>query len=497
MNLLVSTPQQRVVVLEENARLDYSGPRDYIDYSVAIDGTVAVLEVQLDFVKVTDQFQLYAALFDPNGTFRGHVQCPGGPGPREQRFVISELTASPGCVAGAIVPGEWTVRIDLDRFRESGEFSLRVVLGAEGSGAEAVGAEGIGPEPIEPGGKPTDAARSPRTANAAMAADLPSASVWLKGELHSHSVHSDGQNSVGEILAEASRLDLDFFALSDHFTWSHWSELNAAASELEKPLVIVPSIEVTTHLGHANVHGLSAWPDVYVDGEGWNCSQLAESVHADGGLIGVNHPFSGQQAWRRSDIGWGEIDLLEVVNQGQDANNDAAIGLWDRVLAQGFDVTAVAGTDCHNIYDPEQALGQVFTFVRCTERSLSALIEGLRAGATVVSRGAHLDFRIRTASETAEIGGRLNAETESLKLEVEVEASVPSALYVMRDGLMWHQSDVEAGTHTITLDDPAPVSGAYRVELHRRSSDPRHWASAWRSHESFEALTGHIRVFTS
>lgn len=484
MNLLVPTPQQRVVVLEEKARLEYSGPRDYIDYSVAVDSDVTTVEVQLDFVKVTDQFQLYAALFDPNGTFRGHVQCPGGPGSREQRFVISESTVSPGCIAGVIVPGQWTVRIDLDRFRESGEFSLRVVLGTEGVCSVST----------EPAGDPTNAVHSPRTTHAD---EAHSASVWLKGELHSHSVHSDGQNSVQEILAEASRLGLDFFALSDHFTWSHWAELSAAASELDKPLVVVPSIEVTTHLGHANVHGLSVWPDVYVDGEGWNCSDLAATVHADGGLIGVNHPFSGQQAWRRSDIGWGEIDLLEVVNQGQDANNDAAIGLWDRVLAQGFNITAVAGTDCHNINDPEQALGQVFTSVRCTERSLSALIEGLRAGATVVSRGGHLDFRISTASETAEIGGRLHAEAAPLTLEVEVETSVPSALYVMRDGLMWHHSDVEEGRHTITLDDPHPVSGAYRVELHRRSSDPRHWASAWRSHESFEALTGHIRVFTS
>lgn len=487
MNPLTSTPQQRVVVLEERARLEYSGQRDYIDYSVTVESDVATLEVQLDFVKVTDQFQLYAALFDPSGTFRGHVQCQGGPGPREQRFVVSELFASPGCIAGAIGPGHWTVRIDLDRFRESGEYSLRVVLGAGAVGAVL----------SEPAGNPAYAAHPQRTEGEAHAAESQAAPVWLKGELHSHSVHSDGQNSVNEILAEVSRLGLDFFALSDHFTWSHWAELSAAAAELDKPLVVVPSIEVTTHLGHANAHGLHSWPNVYVDGEGWNCSDLAATVHAEGGLIGVNHPFSGQQAWRRSDIGWGEIDLLEVVNHGQDANNDAAIGLWDRVLAQGFDVTAVAGTDCHNINDPEQALGQVFTSVRCTERSLSALIEGLRAGATVVSRGSRLDFRISAASETAEIGGQLHAGITPLKLEVEVETSVPTALYVMRDGLMWHQGDVEAGRHTITLNDSAPVSGAYRVELHRRSSDPRHWASAWRSHESFEALTGHIRVFTS
>src|SRR5665647_3080532 len=479
MNLIAPAPMQRTTVLAESAVLEYAGPRDYIDYPIEIpEGTTGV-EVQLDFVKVTDRFQLYAALLEPSGLLRGHVQCPGGPGPRAQRFVITPAVASAGCVSGPIAPGRWTVRIDLDRFRESGHYELRVILdSAEGASRPAAPAPSF-----------------------EQRVDMPAAgntAVWLKGELHSHSVHSDGQNSVAEILAEVRALELDFFALSDHFTWSHWAELSADSARHEQtPLVVLPSIEVTTHQGHANVHGLEQWPNVYVDGGGWTCGDLARDVHDQGGLFGVNHPFSGQQAWRRSDIGWGDVDLLDGVNPGPDANNDAAIGRWDRLLAQGYDITPLAGTDCHNIADPEQRLGQVFTYVRCTERSRTAVLAGLRDGATVVSRGAALDFQIRNGTTTVGIGDTISAGGVSLALEIDLTIDEPCALYVIRDGLMWHQSDVDSGTHALVLDDPSPVSGAYRVELHRRSNDPRHWASAWRSHESFEALTGHIRVFVS
>ncbi|MEO6944122.1 MAG: CehA/McbA family metallohydrolase [Lacisediminihabitans sp.] len=485
MNSVPQSGPARTVVLEDVCDLQYTGARDYIDYPLDIPAGVSLIDVQLDFIKVTDRFQLYEALLEPSGLLRGHVQCPGGPGPRHQRFTVGEATASHGCIAGRIMAGNWTLRIDLDRFRESGHYELRVVTQTD-QRQEAL-------ESREPGAPSITSPESRATP------DQPPAdtqSHWLKGELHSHSFHSDGRNSVLEIIAEARRLKLDFFALSDHFTWSHWADLSADdANGVESPLILLPSIEVTTHLGHANAHGLTQWPNVYVDGGGWNCGDLARSVHDQGGLFGINHPFSGQQAWRRSDVAWSEVDLLEVVNQSQDANNDAAIGLWDRLLAQGYDIAPVAGTDCHDIGDPPQRLGQVFTFVKAADYTLPAVINGLRNGATVVSRGARLDLSIRHQATVARLGETIHAGSSPVQLEIEIDAEHRCTLYVIRDGLMWHQSDVKPGPQFVVLDDPHPISGAYRVELHRRSSDPRHWASAWRSHESFEALTGHIRVF--
>lgn len=312
--------------------------------------------------------------------------------------------------------------------------------------------------------------------------------TWLRGELHAHSVHSDGRDSIANLVAEARRLGLDFLALSDHFTWSHWAELSE-----DDPILTIPSIEVTTHLGHGNAHGLTEWVDVYVDGSDRRCSDVIEEVHRQGGLFGVNHPFSGQQAWRRSDVDWAQVDLLEVVNQGQDANNDAAIGLWDRLLAQGYDIAPVAGTDCHDLNDPAQRLGHVMTAVRVRERTRCGVLDGLRRCASVVTRGPHLDLRLTSDGVTAGLGERLVCGG-NVTVEVDTDAPVPCTLYVFRDGLMWFQDDVAPGARTVTIPDRSPVAGCYRAELHRRSDDPRHWASAWRSHESFLALTSFVRV---
>ncbi|GAJ18037.1 unnamed protein product, partial [marine sediment metagenome] len=44
--------------------------------------------------------------------------------------------------------------------------------------------------------------------------------AWYKGELHVHSYHSDGKNSVEEIVEAAKEEKLDFIALTDHNTIS-------------------------------------------------------------------------------------------------------------------------------------------------------------------------------------------------------------------------------------------------------------------------------------
>src|SRR6266568_4347413 len=52
---------------------------------------------------------------------------------------------------------------------------------------------------------------------------------WLAGDLHTHTVHSDGALTVQELAALAAGRGLDFLAVTDHNTVSHHAELAAAA----------------------------------------------------------------------------------------------------------------------------------------------------------------------------------------------------------------------------------------------------------------------------
>ncbi|MFD7293783.1 CehA/McbA family metallohydrolase [Streptomyces sp. NPDC059897] len=462
-------------VLRESRTIDpASVTEQYLDRVLALPEGLGTLRVELDFDKVTDCFQLYAAALDPAGFLRGHVQCPGDPGPRRLSFEVGEGHADLGCHAGPLPAGEWTIRIDLDRFTQGGSYELRVYV----DDADAA---------VTP---PVTRTRSERAAPAPQAPP-----TWLRGELHSHSLHSDGSAGLPALLDAARAAGLDFLAVSDHFTSSHWAELARLEAEgAADGLVLLRSIELTSHFGHANLHGLSRWPGTYVDADGWDFADAAREVHAQDGLVGVNHPFSGRQAWRRDDHTWDDIDLLEIDNFGQGANNDAAVGLWDRLLASGHRITGVAGTDCHHPRKPEHRLGQVTTVVRA-EHSREGILGALRTGEAYVSRGAGLRLSARTDAGECAMGGTVPLGGP-VHLDVRIDTPRPSVLFVLRDGLLWHMEpvDAEGATH-VRVTDPRPIPGTYyRAELHAASDDPYFWASCNRSHASSLAVSNPVRV---
>ncbi|MFJ8932226.1 CehA/McbA family metallohydrolase [Streptomyces sp. NPDC102364] len=465
-------------VLRETRTIDPASiTEQYLDRVLALPEGVGTLRVELDFEKVTDCFQLYAAALDPEGFLRGHVQCPGDPGPRRLSFEVGEERADLGCHAGPLPAGEWTIRIDLDRFTQGGSYELRVYVDDADAGAVT---------PV----------RRTRSEPAASAPAPQAPATWLRGELHSHSLHSDGSADPSALLDAARAAGLDFLAVSDHFTSSHWAELARLEEQgAADGLVLLRSIELTSHFGHANLHGLSRWPGTYVDAEGWDFADAAREVHAQDGLVGVNHPFSGRQAWRRDDHTWDDVDLLEIDNFGQGANNDAAVGLWDRLLAAGHRITGVAGTDCHHPQKPEHRLGQVTTVVRA-ERSREGILGALRAGEAYVSRGAGLRLSARTDVGACAMGGSVAVSPGgAVHLDVDVDTPRPAVLFILRGGLLWHMEPVEAGGPArIRVSDPRPLPGHYRAELHASSDDPYFWASCNRSHASSLAVSNPVWV---
>ena len=85
----------------------------------------------------------------------------------------------------------------------------------------------------------------------------------MKIDMHTHSTHSDGRESVREVFTEAKLAGVDVIALTDHDTTAGWSEAASIASELG--LGFVPGIEVTTQAQGRNkpfsVHMLAYLPD--------------------------------------------------------------------------------------------------------------------------------------------------------------------------------------------------------------------------------------------
>jgi predicted metal-dependent phosphoesterase TrpH len=81
----------------------------------------------------------------------------------------------------------------------------------------------------------------------------------MKIDLHSHSTHSDGRESVEQIFQYAAEAGLNALALTDHDTTAGWDEARVEAAK--HGITFVPGIEITTKHHDVSVHMLAYLPD--------------------------------------------------------------------------------------------------------------------------------------------------------------------------------------------------------------------------------------------
>jgi predicted metal-dependent phosphoesterase TrpH len=81
----------------------------------------------------------------------------------------------------------------------------------------------------------------------------------MKIDLHSHSTHSDGKETVQQIFQYAAEAGLDVLALTDHDTTAGWDEARVEAAK--HGITFVPGIEITTKHHDVSVHMLAYLPD--------------------------------------------------------------------------------------------------------------------------------------------------------------------------------------------------------------------------------------------
>jgi hypothetical protein len=311
--------------------------------------------------------------FGPGG-FRG---WSGG---ARRSFLITARSATPGYLAGELEPGTWPVVVGLHRIPAAG---VRYELTAE---ATAAGSARFGSDDTaEPA--PPLAERPPRRELPA-----PAGSRWLPGDLHSHTVHSDGVLTVTELARFAASRGLDFLAVTDHNTTSHHRELPAAAAAYE--IALLPGQEVTTERGHANALGELPWIDFREPPDDW-----LEATERGGGLLSVNHPYGGQVSWtvpmrRRPPLievwHWSWLDLRWT----------APLSWW---LAWHPDAIAVGGSDWHRP-GSDAPPGSPTTWVLAEAAEPTAVLAGVAAGRVAISARRDGPLLLRVDGELIAVG---------------------------------------------------------------------------------------------
>jgi len=320
------------VVTPADARLEYA----YLPFEVPAGARRIEVNYHYDNQVVgaqefNDGNNIDIGVFDTRGADFLTGGFRGWSGGARSAFYIARDAATPGYLRGPLQPGAWTLMFGLSKIDDA---SVRYRVNIEMEIDPA--AEG---EPVA--GVPVPGAPFPQRA----AGGENDAGHWYRGDLHAHSEHSDGQNTVEEIVDYTRGIGLDYFALTDHNTISHWDELarlNDRASHPSGPLLI-PGEEITMYGGHANVWGLDGWID-FRGSDSERVRQLVEHANARGSMFSINHPDS-PIPWKHDAVRG--YQAVEVWNAPWRWFNEPALVRWEEHLKRGERMIAVGGSDSH------------------------------------------------------------------------------------------------------------------------------------------------------
>jgi hypothetical protein len=413
---------------------------------------------------------LALTLWQPDGRFRGGAVRRGD----ANDLRIGLTSASPGALAGPIPAGRWILNLDTGLILPDG----RTVGFLEWTlAAEAVVRDERPGKPLSAAG---EAARGPTRMSEAQSGARearPRAREigWYRGDLHSHTLHSDGSFTVAERLGRAIERGLDFIAITDHNTISHHLELDSFGGRI----VPIRGSEVTTFHGHMNVFGLSEAIDWRSDRRGGGATGIVEGAHRQGALVSINHPSSFGDPWcvgchwDFARVDYTTVDAMEIWNGGwadvETANEDN-VALWTDLLDAGIRITAITGTDSHGpVDDDDPTLG--FSYVHATDSTEAAILEGIRHGRVYLSGGPTLAFRARGADGAAVSVPGATMPAGPIAVDVSVDAvDRPSTLWFVTSGGRQELGSCDPGATTVTADGLAATMW-WRLELRDGSED--------------------------
>ena len=261
---------------------------------------------------------------------------------------------------------------------------------------------------------------------------------WFKGNTHAHSLNSDGDVPVDDVVRWYREHGYHFTFITEHEYFTDVAPLNALFAGANRFLVIAGQ-EVTQrvadakHSGgvrqaHVNALGTSRLvPTVGVKNivSGMTIAQTyarnGAAIQAAGGIIQVNHPNFIWSVPLADMMDLPDSTLFEVWNGhpivynlgGTDSTGQEMLSTearWDSVLSRGKLLFGVADDDSHS-YKPQDAEnpdmarpGRGWIWVRADTLSADAIVRAFRRGDFYASSGITLrELKVDSAQYRLEI----------------------------------------------------------------------------------------------
>ena len=124
------------------------------------------------------------------------------------------------------------------------------------------------------------------------------------GNLHIHSIYSDGENTVSEIAATAQKIDLDFIILNDH---GHMTDnLHLEDEGFYGELAVILGLEIGERYHHYLAYDLKEM----VKSQDSSPQEIIDQVNAQKGFGFLAHPFEKGMPFSGKSIAYTWNDLL-------------------------------------------------------------------------------------------------------------------------------------------------------------------------------------------
>ncbi|MCA9530618.1 MAG: PHP domain-containing protein [Myxococcales bacterium] len=407
-------------------------------------------EIEVKHSDLSSKNILDWGLNDPNG-YRG---WGGG---KSADAIVGVDAASPSYAPGPLPAGTWQVVIGKAQILDPpGQYDVTITLRTE----------------------PTLAPQTER-APYEPPAPLSSDARWYAGDLHMHTIHSDGTPTVEELAVLAEQRGLDFIEVSDHNNVTqldYYKEVQAR----HPTVLLIPGEEWTTYEGHANAIGVTRVVPFTLGVDGVTANVAADDTHAQGGLFSINHPTLDLGdacigcAWTQP-IDPFKVDAVEIENGAYSKYGqlfyEKNLAFWDGLLDSGAHIAAVGGSDDHKGAHAsgftESVIGRPTTMVYASELSVAAIVDGIKHHRTVVKLDDVDDpmIELRADGELPD-GGTI--EAASMTLSVHVEGAMGGEVRLYKNGAaLADVVAVDSGdfTHDIVVDAPPSGEDRYRAEL--------------------------------
>jgi hypothetical protein len=385
-------------------------------------------------------------IFDPRGIDFLKAGYRGWSGSARSHFFIGTTTATPGYMPGPIQPGTWHICLGPYKVAPKGcpyRVSIRLFPDEQEAAIRF----------------------PPRLTIDPVKRATPSADGWYKGELHCHTVNSDGDSTVAEIVQQAEALGLDFLAITDHNNLTHQVDL----ARVQSRLLLIPGLEVTTYYGHWNIWGEGDWIDFRVQTADDLTRAIAEA-NRQGYLVSCNHPRPMGPEWAFAAVGG--YACVEVWNGPWKLLNTACLTFWEARLADGERLSAVGGSDHHFSHQDHIArLGHPTTFIYAPQAPTTRdVLSAIRSGRVCVSESPQ-GPRVWVSVSGAQMGDQVPRPlTDRVRLDVTVADGEGAVLEIIGASGLLERLPVTGPMATFTLSlslNQSPYIRAQVVDMQR------------------------------